>query len=236
MKTFPGNSDINFCWMLEHEWIPWKFKFLSKHFFEKSQNRVKMDVWLLTFGSVHLLIGWRFNLVTKSLQVTMDEIEWQIRLVWNFHQRFQEIRRKFPLKPIQWFRGVSTRENSLNFTRDLIVDVFPEHKWVPWKFNRVPLRYWNAQANKLAYVEWLFKELGFKDMRDWYSLTYENVTTNGGASVLTFFNHSPYLLLRSVYPGLNSVDFLIRLEHDWAPWKFKMRINTDIIHDWWGVK
>ena len=59
----------------------------------------------------------------------------------------------------------------------LITTLFPEYNWLPWKFNSVPNGYWNDKENQLKFMEWLFHELNFKLMTDWYNINAK-VNTN----------------------------------------------------------
>lgn len=91
----------------------------------------------------------------------------------------------------------------------LVRSVFPEHTWGAHWFGKVPQGHWKDMANTRAFVDWLGKELGFKEMRDWYKLTKEDVTKNGGSGLLSHYRGSPSLLVRSVFP-----------EHTWETHQF----------------
>ena len=67
---------------------------------------------------------------------------------------------------------------------------------------------------KSQYFEWLGSQLGFKELDDWYGVTKEDITKNGGISLMKYYNSSPSRALRTVFP-----------EHHWQLWRFKKTPN-----------
>ena len=49
----------------------------------------------------------------------------------------------------------------------------PEYKWLPWKFDTVPHRFWEDINNVKRYVQWLGDQLNIKTMEDWYQVSYK---------------------------------------------------------------
>lgn len=47
---------------------------------------------------------------------------------------------------------------------------FPEHEFLEWKFNKLPVNFWASRDNQLRYVEWLALQVGVKQLSDWYSV------------------------------------------------------------------
>lgn len=41
----------------------------------------------------------------------------------------------------------------------LLEGIYPGVKWLPWKFQRVPARFWNEFSNQKAYFDWLGEHL-----------------------------------------------------------------------------
>ena len=62
-----------------------------------------------------------------------------------------------------------------NSPSKLISSVYPEHKWLLWKFSRVPSGFWEKSENQRNFLENLASELQIKNIEDWYNVTY-NVT------------------------------------------------------------
>ena len=52
----------------------------------------------------------------------------------------------------------------------LVSAVFPEHEWLPWKFLNTPKHFWNAVKNQRQFIDWAGKQLGVKDLNDWYKI------------------------------------------------------------------
>src|SRR5690348_7097251 len=91
-------------------------------------------------------------------------------------------------------------------------NVYPEHKWCPWKFKVIPKGYLAKKENQREFMEWLGKQLGYKCLEDWYKVTKEALHKSGAHGFLRrHFNDSPSRALQSIYP-----------EHKWEPWKFYM--------------
>ncbi len=54
----------------------------------------------------------------------------------------------------------------------LLSNVYPEHKWLPWKFQQqVPMGYWEDPSNQKKFLDWAATELEIKEMSDWYNVT-----------------------------------------------------------------
>lgn len=95
----------------------------------------------------------------------------------------------------------------------LVRSVYPDHEWNLCQFVVVPKVHWNR-----AFMERLGKKLGFKEMKDWYRLTAEDLRQNGGGWLLSRHGGSPSLLVRSVYN-----------DHDWCVWRFRgLRVELDL--------
>ena len=52
----------------------------------------------------------------------------------------------------------------------LLSAAFPEYEWLPWKFNKCPRNFWDDLKNQRKFMDWAGKELGIKDMSDWYKV------------------------------------------------------------------
>lgn len=72
----------------------------------------------------------------------------------------------------------------------------------------MPNNYWKNQENKREYAEWLGKELGFRNMEDWYSIHPSQLTSNYGNVLLASFE-SPKDVIMDIFK-----------EHKWDESKF----------------
>jgi len=93
--------------------------------------------------------------------------------------------------------------------RKAICDIYPEYDWKPWKFVNSPPNFWKNDDNCREYLTWLFDELGFQDIEDWYQLENRVLNSNYGAGMHRRFNGSPLQMLRYFYP-----------ENDWMEFRF----------------
>src|SRR5689334_11130136 len=51
------------------------------------------------------------------------------------------------------------------------MEAYPEYEWLPWKFDQCPDGFWNDIKNVRKYMDWAGKELGVKEMSDWYNIS-----------------------------------------------------------------
>jgi hypothetical protein len=119
------------------------------------------------------------------------------------------------------------------FSRSFMValpSIYPFHSWAPWRHTQsVQAGYWKNKINQRQFMDWLFKSLEFKQMDDWYNVEVEDISNEGGISLLNMYGGSPSKLLQSVYP-----------EHPWLVWQFKIspkgfwddKINQMAFMDW----
>ena len=99
----------------------------------------------------------------------------------------------------------------------LLKSVYPNYEWYFWKFTQAPhTNAWDSRENQLQYMTWLGEHLGYTTMEDWYQVTTKIFIENYGSSlVTTYYNSSPILLLKSIYP-----------EYEWLFWKFLSAPNN----------
>ena len=113
-------------------------------------------------------------------------------------------------KTVYKYRGKATIKYFGSLPQALKV-AYSDHHWLPWKFfGQVPKNYWQQESNRRAFFDWLFVQLGYKTMEDWYSITQKDIYQHGGVSIIdSYYNNSPSKALKSLYP-----------EHQWLMWKF----------------
>ena len=64
---------------------------------------------------------------------------------------------------------VKKRKNSIS---KLLTVIYPDYEWLPWKF-KCPQNFWDDIKNQRKFIDWAGKELGIKDMNDWYKVTIQ---------------------------------------------------------------
>lgn len=104
-----------------------------------------------------------------------------------------------------------------NYYRDSVFEAIKEYrpdvKWDSWLFKTVPQGFWLEKENRLSYLKWLGKKLGFRRTNDWYRLTREDFSRNNGEGLfITHYNGSRMRVLQELKP-----------DHKWDADKLKSR-------------
>ena len=109
----------------------------------------------------------------------------------------------------------------------LITSIFPNHTWLPWKFNQVPRDFWSQLENQKMYIKWLSEEINIKSMDDWYhvsrevdygnhgnvykNMKFQDFIRNYGGALLQNYNGSPTELINSIFS-----------DYSWKQFKFSV--------------
>ena len=92
---------------------------------------------------------------------------------------------------------------------DAIMSFLPNYHWKEWMFSRTPKGFWQKRMNRKRYMIWLGKKLGFKQIRDWYSVTGDDFNANYGNQFLKLHNGLPVAAVRDSFP-----------RYTWNEWMF----------------
>ena len=84
--------------------------------------------------------------------------------------------------------------------------IYPDHDWLPWKFNKIERSYWENEKYQREFMDWLGKQLGFKNMNDWYKITRKQMIYKGANSLLKRYKNSPSKLIMYVYHMIISLE------------------------------
>eukprot|EP01114_Cavostelium_apophysatum_P022095 TRINITY_DN7884_c0_g1_i1.p1 TRINITY_DN7884_c0_g1~~TRINITY_DN7884_c0_g1_i1.p1 ORF type:complete len:873 (-),score=176.06 TRINITY_DN7884_c0_g1_i1:3235-5853(-) len=106
-------------------------------------------------------------------------------------------------------RGGKLLEHYHESPGTVVANVFPEHRWLQWKFAAVAEHFWEDHANQRSYFHLLSEVLNYQEFDDWYSIRASDITSNGGSTLLKLCDGSPSAALRAVFP-----------EHQWELWRF----------------
>lgn len=127
----------------------------------------------------------------------------------------------------------------------LLTHVYPDYNWQLWKFSRCPKSFWEDVKNQRNFMDWIAQQKNFTSMDDWYKLTYNDLKSMGGGTLLIKYNSSVIQLLMGVYP-----------EFDWKRQQFpkqshnhwdnidnqkaflemaKEKLNVKTMSDWYNV-
>lgn len=94
-----------------------------------------------------------------------------------------------------------------------------DDEWYPWKFDgSTPNNYWDSMLNQRKYANWLFKQLKFTKLEDWYSVTQDTFREYYGSGLILnsrTYNSSHIAFLQAVYEG----------EFTFYPWCFSQTPN-----------
>jgi hypothetical protein len=64
-------------------------------------------------------------------------------------------------------------------------------------------------VNRARYLGWFGRQLGFRRVEDWYTISYDAIARRHGVRLLRKFGDSPIAVVRDSYP-----------EYDWKEWLF----------------
>ncbi|MEX0652972.1 MAG: hypothetical protein WD534_18620 [Phycisphaeraceae bacterium] len=97
-----------------------------------------------------------------------------------------------------------------NSPQAALAEYKPRVRWRHWAFGATPQGYWHVKANRLRYMRWLGRQLGFRKPDDWYRLTRRHFREHGGAAMLRVIpGGSPHDAVRELFP-----------DRDWLEWRF----------------
>ncbi len=51
--------------------------------------------------------------------------------------------------------------------------IYSEYEWLPWKFDKVHNGFWDDMKNQRNFMDWVGKQLNYKNKEDWYQITNE---------------------------------------------------------------
>jgi hypothetical protein len=79
-----------------------------------------------------------------------------------------------------------------------------------------PRRFWSDKAERRMWMAQAGKDLGVRDLSDWYKIQSDQVLPIKGSSFLKkYYRASLYVALKDLHP-----------EHSWHPWLFHSRIRS----------
>jgi len=135
---------------------------------------------------------------------------------------FEELGKKLNIKSLEdWYNltykdlvkyggGTILRQYANSPIRTLKT-IYPDHNWEEWKFTQVPANFWKDMNNQRSFFESLAKKLNIKGQEDWYRVSFQDISENGGLGLLSqHYGSSPSKAIMSVFP-----------EYNWQPWSFE---------------
>ena len=115
----------------------------------------------------------------------------------------------------------------------LLKSVYPKYNWIDWKFGHAPNGFWEDKENHKKYTDWLGIELGYKNIEDWYNISYDLIIKNHGCGLIKHYNDSPTLFVKEIF-----------YQYEWFDWMFDQtsktfwenKDNHRIYADWLGIE
>ena len=125
-----------------------------------------------------------FSQTTTELRHTLDDVAKELNFTQlNDWYKMPIKVRSTPtvIKPKEYpklFQGDRFEKEFNASPTQLLSHAYPEHEWLPWKFEKCPNGFWNDVDNQRAFLTWAAKQLNVKDISDWYNVTYKvNIKT-----------------------------------------------------------
>jgi hypothetical protein len=115
--------------------------------------------------------------------------------------------------------------------------IYPTHTWVEWKFMHVTKGFWQNKANRKLYFDEIGKELGVKELADWYTFQTEDLSKFGGLSQWSSFIHHYFTIHQQLTSFVRAGNGLLSNfygdslpaalsdvypDHEWQPWRFSV--------------
>jgi hypothetical protein len=93
----------------------------------------------------------------------------------------------------------------------LLAALYPDYKWLEWKFLVVPKGFWTDPGNRRRFMDWVADQEGIARPEDWYSVSSTSIKSRGGARLISnHYGDSLVAAIKAIYP-----------EHEWLDWKFE---------------
>ncbi len=68
----------------------------------------------------------------------------------------------------------------------IVKDYYPRRQWHEWKFSRVPAGFWENRENRHRFLDWLGKQLGYRQPSDWLQIRREDLRPYAKALMIGF--------------------------------------------------
>lgn len=176
------------------------------------------------YGGAGLLNNYYQDSVSIALRELRSQVRWQ---PWRFETTPQgfwqsvENRCRYMSwlakqlgirRPAQWYgvtgevvrqnHGITPLTMHGGSVYSMVQEYLPQIDWKPWLFNCAPNGYWQLAENRLTYLCWLGKELGYCRPSDWYAVERRHFQETGGAALFDhYYGNSKIRAARERYPN-----------------------------------
>ena len=97
-------------------------------------------------------------------------------------------------------------KNYQGYLTKALQQAYPNQTFHMWRLDEsVSKDYWNDKKNQRHFFDWMFQELSFSSLEDWYQVSISNLENKGSTLMLrdivgNYYNGSLYLALQNLYP------------------------------------
>jgi hypothetical protein len=133
----------------EYNWLPWRFVQTPKGYWQNPRSHRKFLDWVATERNITNYEDWYkvTNKVKKQITRYLSE------------QDLIELGGSHIL--VKLYEGSCYR---------LLSTVYPEHEWLPWRFETTPRNFWNEPINCRSFLDWAKPKLYIKNDEDWFEI------------------------------------------------------------------
>eukprot|EP01118_Nematostelium_gracile_P006691 TRINITY_DN2154_c0_g1_i1.p1 TRINITY_DN2154_c0_g1~~TRINITY_DN2154_c0_g1_i1.p1 ORF type:complete len:503 (+),score=96.97 TRINITY_DN2154_c0_g1_i1:89-1597(+) len=133
-----------------------------------------------------------------------------------------------------------------NSPSKMMTSLFPEHKWLLWKFSdRLLPGSWNSMRLQKDFMDYIAKELNIVNMDQWYQVTVEHICDRGGRGLLYKYHGSPSRMITTLFPQhpWDLFNFRKTPKQTWNDIPLRKELMTNLakqlkidkMEDWYGV-
>jgi hypothetical protein len=166
----------------------------------------------------HVWRAWKFKTGPKGYWKSIDHRK-------EFFQWASEELRI--LKPQDWYKvtlrqfgkirgSVMLREHYGHSLATALQDMYPNHFWPRWKFERTPNGFWDNPETRRKFFLMMAEDEGWTSMDQWYDVTSKKIRDHGGAGLMELhYANSVSRALMDLFPN-----------HEWESWRFAQTPKT----------
>lgn len=123
---------------------------------------------------------------------------------------------------------------------------YPHHPWTLYKFKIIPRSFsWSNMDNQLDYMLYLGRMLNYTTMKDWYQISFLQLSTFKGRALLALYGNSPRALVMSVFGNHPWEKFLFNIpahfyndernQREYMEWLGACKLGYTKMEDWYKI-
>jgi hypothetical protein len=145
--------------------------YLARSFLEASGFRLHEA--LQKAYSDHVWQPWQFEIAPQGFWTTAAGARQFFE--WIRNDEPMEVLYELSMREIVKRGGQGLMQQTGSSVLQALKMAYPEHNFQPHRFKSVPKHHWESLENQRALFDDIFKQLQFKEMSDWYSITIETL-------------------------------------------------------------